>query len=47
MVFRANHGSNAYNIAGTFPDEKDAMLEKITWLKEPPENIRPEGVRAF
>ena len=47
MVFRANHGSNAYNIAGTFPDEKNAMLEKIVWLKEHPENIRPEGFRAF
>jgi len=47
MVFRANHGSNAYNIAGTFPHEKDAMLEKISWLKEHPENIRPEGFRAF
>ena len=47
MVFRANHGSNAYNIAGTFPHEKDAMLEKISWLKEHPENVRPEGFRAF
>ena len=47
MVFRANHGSNAYNIAGTFPHEKDAMLEKISWLKENPENVRPEGFRAF
>ena len=47
MVFRANHGSNAYNIAGTFPHEKDAMLEKISWLKKHPENVRPEGFRAF
>ena len=47
MVFRANHGSNAYNIAGTFPHEKKAMLEKISWLKEHPENVRPEGFRAF
>jgi len=47
MVFRANHGSNAYNIAGTFPDEKNTMLEKIVWLKEHPENVRPEGFRAF
>ena len=47
MVFRANHGSNAYNIAGTFPHEKDAMLEKISWLKDHPENVRPEGFRAF
>jgi len=47
MLFRANHCSNAYNIAGTFPDEKNAMLEKISWLKEHPENVRPEGFRAF
>ena len=47
MVFRANHGSNAYNIGGVFPDEKNTMLEKISWLKEHPENIRPEGFRAF
>ena len=47
MVFRANHGSNAYNIGGIFPDEKDEMLKKISWLKEHPENVRPEGFRAF
>ena len=47
MLFRANHGSNAYNIAGTFPDEKNAKLKKISWLKEHPENVRPEGFRAF
>jgi len=47
MVFRANHGSNAYNIAGTFPHEKDEMLKKISWLKEHPEHVRPEGFRAF
>jgi len=47
MLFSANHGSNAYNIAGTFPDEKNAMLKKISWLKEHPENVRPEGFRAF
>ena len=46
MLFRANHGSNAYNIAGIFPHEKDTMLEKISWLKEHPENVRPEGFRA-
>ena len=27
--------------------EKDVMLEKISWLKEHPENVRPEGFRAF
>jgi len=47
MIFRANHGSNAYSIAGTFPHEKEAMLKKIAWLKEHPENVRPEGFRAF
>ena len=47
MMFRANHGSNAYNIGGTFPDEKNVILEKISWLKEHPENVRPEGFRAF
>jgi len=47
MVFRANHGSNAYNIAGTFPDEKETMLRKISWYKDHPEQIRPQGFRAF
>ena len=47
MVFRANHGSNAYNIAGTFPDEKEMMLRKISWYKDNPEQIRPQGFRAF
>ena len=47
MVFRANLGSNAYNIAGTFPDEKEMMLRKISWYKDHPEQIRPQGFRAF
>jgi len=47
MLFRANHGSNAYNIGGIFPDEKGEILKKIVWLKEHPENVRPEGFRAF
>ena len=33
IVFRANHGSNAYNIGGTFPQNKIEMLEKIAWMK--------------
>ena len=28
VIFRANHGSNAYPIGGTFPQEKQQMLEK-------------------
>ena len=47
VVFRANHGSNAYNIAGTFPEDKQAMLDKITWMKEHPEVVRPQGRRGF
>ena len=47
IVFRANHGSNAYNISGTFPQDKDEMLEKIGWLNKHPENVRPEGLRGF
>ena len=47
IVFRANHGSNAYNIAGTFPQDKKEMLEKIGWLTKHPENARTEGLRGF
>ena len=47
VVFRANHGSNAYNVAGTFPEDKQAMLNKITWMKEHPEVVRPQGLRGF
>ena len=47
IVFRANHGSNAYNVGGTFPQNKLEMLEKITWMKKHPEVVRPEGLRGF
>ena len=47
IVFRANHGSNAYNIGGTFPNDKQKMLEKITWMKNHPEVVRPQGLRGF
>ena len=47
IVFRANHGSNAYNIGGTFPQDKQEMLEKITWMKKHPEVVRPQGLRGF
>ena len=32
MIFRANHGSNAYTIKGTFPQDKQDMLDKIGWM---------------
>jgi len=47
IVFRANHGSNAYTIKGTFPQDKQAMLDKISWMKQHPEVIRPAGLRGF
>jgi len=47
IVFRANHGSNAYNVGGTFPQNKMEMLEKIAWMKKHPEVVRPQGLRGF
>jgi hypothetical protein len=47
IIFRANHGSNAYTIKGTFPQDKQPMLEKIAWLKQHPETVRPQGLRGF
>ncbi len=47
IIFRANHGSNAYTIKGTFPQDKQSMLEKILLMKEHPEAARPEGLRGF
>lgn len=47
IIFRANHGSNAYPIGGTFPEDKNMILEKISYLKEHPELCRPQGFRGF
>ena len=47
IIFRANHGSNAYTIKGTFPQDKQKMLDQIRWLKEHPEVVRPQGLRGF
>jgi coproporphyrinogen III oxidase-like Fe-S oxidoreductase len=47
VVFRANHGSNAYTVKGTFPHDKQAMLEKISWMRQHPEVVRPVGLRGF
>ncbi|MEO9308888.1 MAG: radical SAM protein [Nitrososphaera sp.] len=47
VIFRANHGSNAYTIKGTFPHDKEAMLQKISWMKQHPEVARPQGLRGF
>ena len=47
IVFRANHGSNAYMIKGTLPQDKQQMLAQIDWLREHPEVARPQGLRGF
>ena len=47
IIFRANHGSNAYPIGGTFPEDKNMILERIEYLKMHPELCRPEGFRGF
>jgi len=47
IIFRTTHGSNAYTISGTFPHDKDSMLEKVSWMKQHPEVIRPKGLRGF
>ena len=47
VIFRANHGSNAYTIKGTFPQDKQMMLDKISWMKQHPEVVRPVGLRGF
>jgi radical SAM superfamily enzyme YgiQ (UPF0313 family) len=47
IIFRANHGSNAYTIKGTFPQDKQKMLEQLRWMREHPEVVRPQGLRGF
>ncbi|HVZ62295.1 MAG TPA: radical SAM protein [Candidatus Nitrosotalea sp.] len=47
VIFRANHGSNAYPIGGTFPQDKQSMLQKISYLRDHPELCRPAGLRGF
>ena len=47
IIFRANHGSNAYTIKGTFPQDKQTMLDHLRWMREHPEVVRPEGLRGF
>ena len=47
IVFRANHGSNAYTIKGTLPQDRQAMLDRVEWMVQHPEIMRPQGLRGF
>lgn len=47
IIFRANHGSNAYPIGGTLPQDRQAMLEQLAYRRRHPETARPPGLRGF
>ena len=47
VIFRANHGSNAFYVKGTFPSDKDLMLGQIAHMRENPQMARPKGLRGF
>lgn len=47
VIFRANHASNVYSIGGTLPKDKPSILQKIGYLKEHPELLKPKQLRRF
>lgn len=47
IIFRVNHASNAYLLKGTLPEDKDKLLNKISYLKSHPELSRPNVLRRF
>jgi radical SAM superfamily enzyme YgiQ (UPF0313 family) len=47
VIFRANHASNVYSIGGILPQDKYRILEKIKYLKEHPEILKPKVLRRF
>ena len=47
VIFRANHASNVYSIGGTLPKDKPDILQKIGYLKEHPELLKPKVLRRF
>lgn len=47
VIFRANHASNIYSIGGTLPHDKNKILEKIKYLKEHQEILKPKILRRF
>jgi radical SAM superfamily enzyme YgiQ (UPF0313 family) len=47
VIFRANHASNVYSIGGTLPHDKNKILEKIKYLKEHQEILKPKILRRF
>lgn len=47
VIFRVNHASNVYSVGGTLPIDKEKILEKITYLKQHPEILKPKVLRRF
>jgi radical SAM superfamily enzyme YgiQ (UPF0313 family) len=47
VIFRANHASNVYSVGGTLPQEKGKIREKIKYLKNHPEILKPKVLRRF
>jgi radical SAM superfamily enzyme YgiQ (UPF0313 family) len=47
IIFRANHASNVYSIAGTIPEDREKMLALIKSLKFNPNMLKPRSLRRF
>ena len=47
VIFRANHASNVYSVGGILPHEKGKIIEKIQYLKNHPEILKPKVLRRF
>jgi radical SAM superfamily enzyme YgiQ (UPF0313 family) len=47
VIFRANHASNVYSIAGTIPEDRDKLLALIKRLKSHPDMLKPKFLRRF
>jgi len=47
VIFRVNHASNVYSVGGTLPIDKEKILEKIAYLKQHPEILKPKVLRRF
>ena len=48
-IFRSNHASNYYSIKGTFPDDKEKMMQKLKYIIDNPEeyNLKAENMRRL
>jgi len=47
IIFRANHASNVYSIAGILPDDREKLLSLVRNLKLYPQMLKPKSLRRF